>query len=370
MRQGKRESSRPLRVSLIVLCVAVLVGLSFWAGMQIRSGGQPAATPGAEPVFATAQRVEVGRTLTLTVRVEQPQTPVAANLMSGVLTSLPGEVSADVGTELYRVNDVPVRSVEGSVPFYREMSRESKGTDVLQLNNALVELGYLGEADDQFDAYTEAAVKQWQKDLGLQQTGIVAAGELVALPSLPAHLVLDGEKHRLGSVLSGGESIVMSPSATPSFHLVLSNTQVPLVPTGAPVRVLHADHAWPAITGEGKVQEDGSTHVALIAPDGGLVCQDQCGTLPAEAALTLVAEVVLVPKAEGIGIPQAALKQGPDGEYSVRQRSEGAVVSVPVSVISVQDGVAVVTGLEAGAQVEISGPEPGAGPPAPSVSPS
>ncbi|WP_406382401.1 peptidoglycan-binding protein [Streptomyces sp. NBC_01618] len=57
------------------------------------------------------------------------------------------------------------------------------GMDVKQFETNLSALGYSGfTVDDSYSSLTAAAVKRWQKDLGLSQTGRVGAGDVVYAP--------------------------------------------------------------------------------------------------------------------------------------------------------------------------------------------
>ncbi|MBP2474355.1 peptidoglycan hydrolase-like protein with peptidoglycan-binding domain [Crossiella equi] len=110
---------------------------------------------------------------------------VAANGPGGVLTGLP-----KVGDELKRgdtafeVNGKPVPLLYGDKPFWRKFeSGMDKGPDVRQLEQNLRALGYTGfTVDDKFDAKTAAALKKWQKKLGVEQSGALDPGAVVVQP--------------------------------------------------------------------------------------------------------------------------------------------------------------------------------------------
>ena len=55
-----------------------------------------------------------------------------------------------------------------------DLARGSSGEEVMSLQEMLFDMGYLSEeADGKFGANTEAAVKEYQKTAGLEETGIV-----------------------------------------------------------------------------------------------------------------------------------------------------------------------------------------------------
>ncbi|MEV0468763.1 peptidoglycan-binding domain-containing protein, partial [Streptomyces prunicolor] len=73
---------------------------------------------------------------------------------------------------MYRVDDDPVVLMYGAVPAYRALRTGEEGADVKELERNLKALGYGGfTVDDSFTDATADAVKEWQDDQGLDQTG-------------------------------------------------------------------------------------------------------------------------------------------------------------------------------------------------------
>jgi peptidoglycan hydrolase-like protein with peptidoglycan-binding domain len=110
---------------------------------------------------------------------------------SGVITDVvaAGETITQ-GDVLYRVNGDPVVVMYGDIPAYRtlrDLSDNMTGPDVLQLEEALVALGYdpdgLASVDDEFTDYTETMVERWQEDLGVEETGQVDLGNIIFIPA-------------------------------------------------------------------------------------------------------------------------------------------------------------------------------------------
>ncbi len=105
--------------------------------------------------------------------------------LAGTFTWLPG-VGAVVGRggTLFRLDNLPVVLMYGSVPAYRALKQGlSNGPDVAELNVNLVDLGFdpygAITQNDQFSEATAAAVRRWQKAEGLPQTGEVELGRVV-----------------------------------------------------------------------------------------------------------------------------------------------------------------------------------------------
>jgi multidrug efflux system membrane fusion protein len=108
--------------------------------------------------------------------------------LAGTFTWLPsvGAVIGRGGT-LWRIDDLPVALMYGSVPAYRALEQGvSDGPDVAELNENLIDLGYdpYGAItdDESFSEATAAAVKRWQKAEGLPETGEVQLGRVVFAP--------------------------------------------------------------------------------------------------------------------------------------------------------------------------------------------
>ncbi|MGO9319446.1 MAG: peptidoglycan-binding protein [Solirubrobacteraceae bacterium] len=108
--------------------------------------------------------------------------------LSGTFTWLPAVGSViGRGGALFRVDDLPVVLMYGSVPAYRTLKEGvSDGPDVAELNENLIDLGfgpYSAITDvDEFDGATAAAVRRWQKADGVQETGEVELGRIVFAP--------------------------------------------------------------------------------------------------------------------------------------------------------------------------------------------
>ncbi|HLV58596.1 MAG TPA: peptidoglycan-binding domain-containing protein, partial [Natronosporangium sp.] len=340
--------SRWIAGTVVVLALA---GAAYWAGRV--TVGSPVADPGeVRTVTYDVVEATVGRALSLNVTVEQPFVVVGYNGLPGTVTSVADTGEVDEGDVLYTVDTVPVRAVTGTVPFWRPLGPGDDGDDVAQLQRALMDLGYLaGEADGRFGSGTAEAVRAWQRDLGMEPTGTVRLGEVVAVPVLPARLKL-GEAIVPAARLAGGEPAVYAPTGEVSFALVVSDSQAGLIPPDATVTVEHEDRRWTAVLGESEFGEDGSVRFALTAPDGGVVCGDECASLPAEERVSLRGQVTIVPEVTGPSVPVGAVRTGPDGQAWVLM-ADGTRRTV--TVLGSSGGVAVVSGLTVGERVVVTG---------------
>ena len=352
--------SRRLWTILGSVCALLAVAAAaFWAGRVVALDSPTDTAQSEQPVTVTVSEQEVGRSFALNATVTQDRVPLASNLLAGVLTGVSDASEFTQGQTLYSVADVPVRAVAGSTPFYRPLSRGDQGADVQQLNQALSDLGYLWGVDDVFDVWTENAVKLWQTDLDQETTGQVALGELVAVDQLPASLFLDPEVARPGSVLQGSEVIVSRAAGSPSFVLELNDAQAQGIPSTASVDITHDDHTWPAVIAETTRDEDqGTTNLVLTAPDGGVVCAEECSSLPSSEKFYLPARVEVVAPERGPAVPVAALRTGADGTVSVIVvEADGTAEERAVSVRASMDGTAIVDGVTVGEVVQVLGGE-------------
>lgn len=139
---------------------------------------------------------------------------------SGVVTDVveAGD-TIEQGDVLYRVNGEPVVVMYGDVPAYRSLrdtSDNMTGDDVLQLEEALVALGYdpnsLASVDDEFTSYTATMVERWQDDLGVDDDGVVELGDVIFIPG-PGE-ILDVST-AVGQSVNAGQSVATVTSGQP-----------------------------------------------------------------------------------------------------------------------------------------------------------
>jgi peptidoglycan hydrolase-like protein with peptidoglycan-binding domain len=253
------------------------------------------------------------------------------------------------GQPLYSVDNRPVTLLYGDLPAWRRLAAGmSDGPDVRQLEQNLVALGHGTEAempvDDRFTAGTAAAVKRWQRSLGLEETGAVEPGQVVFLPGALRVAEVKVEK---GSPAPPGSPVLTGTSTTRVVQVDLDATKQALAKAGDKVDVKLPD---------GRVAPGSIASVGTVAQTKG----------QGESAKRVVAVTVsLDDPAMGGSLDQAPVKVG------ITSASRKGVLAVPVNAllalaeggygVRVMDGVAagrivrVEPGLFARGLVEVSG---------------
>jgi peptidoglycan hydrolase-like protein with peptidoglycan-binding domain len=172
-------------IALLLLAAAIVVVVSnpFATGSRGGSGNASASAVAKVTRRSLSSQTQVDGTLGYAGSYS------VVNQRFGTITWLPaiGHVIRQ-GQTLYRVDDSPVVLLYGSMPAYRDLRTGETGADVGQLNAALVALGYdsdgrLDPTSETFSWRTKAAVKKLQHDLGVPETGTLAPGAIVFLPT-------------------------------------------------------------------------------------------------------------------------------------------------------------------------------------------
>ena len=149
---------------------------------------------------------------------------------------------------LYRVDGYPVMLLKGSTPAYRTLAEgataaDVTGADVAQLNHDLVALGYVDRSDvdwasDEFGWGTKAGVEKLQEHLGLEQTGTLALGDVVFLPTAARVTAVSAT---LGG--SAGGPIMTATSTTRQVSVDLDASQQSEVTAGDHVTITLPDNS-------------------------------------------------------------------------------------------------------------------------------
>ncbi|WP_239453520.1 MULTISPECIES: peptidoglycan-binding domain-containing protein [Microbacterium] len=331
------------------------------AGGAVGWAAASVLTPAEDPMesssftYVAVKSGEVGSSLSLNTIAAWTPVPVGVNRAVGVVTEVVSAAGADVvqGSVLYRVDQQPVTIGQGAVPAYRSIGLDAEGADVGQLQRLLTAVGvYAGPDDGKAGQGTIAAVKRWQKALGVEQTGVIQVADVIFVPDLPTRVALDEKVIGRGLMVSGGEQTVRALPPAPEFTLPVTDAQAVMMPAGTRVEITSPDGSmWQAVAAEQiRDEQSGTVTVSLESPDGGAICGDQCGQVPVTGEARLVSTVVTVETVAGLVVPSAALVTAADGETAVID-DEGE--PRPVTVVTSARGMSIIEGVPAGTRVRV-----------------
>lgn len=186
---GPAEDRSRRRIRLAAIGAIVLAALTGGTVVLLQSGSHPhnAASTGVPPgdTTTTVERRTLVERSSVDGTLSYGGAQELYDRLAGTFTWLPvvGAVIGRGGT-LFRIDNLPVALMYGSVPAYRVLKEGvGDGPDVSELNVNLVDLGFdpYGAItdDDRFGEATAAAVRSWQKAEGLPQTGEVELGRVL-----------------------------------------------------------------------------------------------------------------------------------------------------------------------------------------------
>lgn len=275
---------------------------------------------------------------------------------SGTVTRLPEEGTVvRRGQVLYVVDGRPVRLFYGSTPAWRSLREGVEdGADVRQLEENLVAMGYDPEGDievdQEFDWATEAAIRRWQDDMGLEEDGVIDLGEIVFLPG-PRRI--EAHKTQVGALVTPGSEILETSAKRKVATFDLDVDQQDLVREGDRVEVELPD----GTTLRGKVSQ-----MRITSDSGGSEEDEATGSesedptiqvtvsLPPQAAARALSQtpvdvnVVARIKRDVLAVPVTALLALAEGGYAVEVRERGRTRLVAVTPGMYADGWVQISG--------------------------
>jgi peptidoglycan hydrolase-like protein with peptidoglycan-binding domain len=216
------------------------------------------------------------------------------------------------GHSLYDVNDKPAAFLlYGALPAWRDLTPGmTDGEDVRQLERNLRALGYdPGTVDDDWDYNTTAAVEDFQKDRGLDQTGTLKLGSI--LFRTEATRIAQG-KPAVGDTVSPGRPLADVSSTRRAITVKLDARRQRIAKVGEKVTVDMPDGS----TANGRISDVGTVATAA---------KDADPTIDVTVALS------------GRAARGTRLDQAPVGvNFAVEQRK--GVLAVPVKALVARQG--------------------------------
>jgi len=344
-RHGRRRAWRTAAVTVVVLAAAGATVVAT-LGLGGRHGGA-AARSTLPPATAEVVRTTLRQTTDVAGTLGYGDSRALAGRVAGVLTSVPAEGTVvRRGKALYTVDMNPVTLLYGTVPAYRGLAPGVTGADVREVEKNLRALGYTGfTVDDDYTDDTAAAVRAWQDDLGLAETGTVDPSRVLFAPGplrvgqVQAHA---GDQVGPGAPVfdyTGTARVVTVALPVEDQHLIRPERTVTVeLPDGSGVSGRVASVGTVAHQQTGNDGENGSATVDVTVT---LADQRSLGTLD-QAPVTV--HVVSAERRNVLAVPVAALLALREGGYGVQVVSGGG-----------SHVVAVETGMFANGQVEIAG---------------
>ncbi|MGW3497767.1 peptidoglycan-binding protein [Streptomyces sp. NPDC001020] len=338
------------RIAATTALFVVATGGAAAAGLGLGGGSSADESHDALP----PKTAEVTRQTLTDSRSEEGElgygsTITATSRLSGTLTELPhAGRKITRGQALYEVDERPVTLMYGSVPAYRALRTGTKGSDVKQLEKNLKALGYTGFAvDDEYTDSTAAAVEEWQKDRGLEETGTVEPGQVVFTSGSVRVDTLAAAK---GDQIAPGQKVLSYTGTTKVVTVELDTADQRLAEEGKKVTVRlpddtevegRIDQVSTVMEAAGSEQEEAKTKVEVVVALDGAKAQK---TADKYALAAVHVDFTAGRRENVLTVPVAALLALEEGGFGV-EVVKGSITSyVPVT-----------TGLFAGGRVEVSG---------------
>ncbi len=238
--------------------------------------------------------------------------------VSGVVTriALPAGATPRTLQALLKVSGKPIFAFVSSTPLYKTLSVDlSSGTQVANitvLQRALKDRGYYaGSISGTFNAKTQTALKAWQADHGVSQTGKVSTSQFVWVPQ---GAVLSAWQVDVGSQVSGQAAL-----ATVGFPQELV----------AQALITQADIASLKVGQKAQLTIDGYTGDAFTGTISHIDDQPASATSSAGSSSSTQYSITLRPK----GMPKLA-RSGMTGTLEVVIAQRKNVLLVPTSAVS------------------------------------
>ncbi|MEU6341309.1 hypothetical protein ABZ883_10235 [Streptomyces sp. NPDC046977] len=359
-RGARRRPGRRRAVAVVSALVAAAglaaAGYAVTSGTHAR-GDSPARTASAATTTVVRTDLSDSRTHRGVLGFGPGITVKGAG--TGTVTELPSTGSTvKRGRQLYAVDDRPVMVFYGSTPLFRTLDKPTlRGRDVTVVADNMEALGYdIGPrtnsgasgpytggslVDRTGDVYTRtlaAAVKRWQKRVGMTPTGRLEVGQIVVLPG-PV---------RVGAVTAQLGDPVAGPLMTVTRTTKAVSVPVPATDTDGITKGAHVTITLPdsreipgTVTAISQsVQGGGDSPVGENTPPT-LDVTVAPSVLPKYDTANVEVRFTSVARKHVLAVPVGALVALSGGGYAV-QRTDGGYL-------------AVTTGLYASGMVEVSG---------------
>lgn len=303
------------------------------------------------PATAEIARTDLVQSKTVDGHLDYAQRRTVKSPAEGTVTKAAEEGrTVTIGQRLYERNARPVILMYGPTPAFRAMKVGDRGPDVLQLERNLRDLGFGASlyVDTRYDKGTEAAVKKWQKSIGIENAdGRVSRGDVVFQPGAVRVVAADAA---LADQIGPETTVLTVASTKPVVRAQLEQTDAALTSKGTKVKVtLHSGKTVdgkvtgtvkpPVTEGSAESSNEGITvEVTLDGPRSALASEDLKATTSVKFVSESRRNVLAVP------VEAVVALRGENGGYGL-QIVQGHTTRM----------VQVTTGMTADGRIEVSG---------------
>jgi peptidoglycan hydrolase-like protein with peptidoglycan-binding domain len=328
----------------------VVVAVAAAAAAAVGFGGEDGSTAEADdlpPATAEVTRRTLIDAETLNGELGYGAETTLASRGNGTVTWLAGTgITVKRGGTLYRMDDERVVLLYGSLPAYRELRSGVEGADVKQFERNLRALGYDGfTVDDEYTSATADAVRDWQEDLGLPETGRVEPGRIAYAAG---EVRVDAHGAAVGDLVQPGAGVLTVTGTARVVTVTLDVDDQRLARKGSAVRLTmpEGDDVGGKVTKVETVIDDGGD-----APDAEpetkfevTIAVDKPAAVAGYDQASVEVDFTASERKDVLTVPVAALLALAEGGYGL-EIIEGSGSRI----------VAVQTGLFADGQVEVTG---------------
>jgi hypothetical protein len=347
------------------LLVVALAAGGAAVGIDHLLNSSPAATDGTDNGTATAlttvTRGPLSSQTNTSAVIAYTGTYTVVNKVGGTITTLPevGQV-IQPGRILYTVDGSPVVLLKGPTPAHRGLQEGMSGADVTELNADLVALGLatrarIDPASDYFSAATATALEHLQANLGVAQTGMLALGQAVFLPTAARITTVSAT---LGASIQPGATVLQATSTIRRVIVELDASLQAAVKIGDQATITLPDNS----TTPGTVTNVGTVATAASADasptvEVDITLDDPAATGSLDQAPVQVA-ITTARVDDALSVPVNALLALAGGGYAVEivdARGIHHLAPVNLGLFDDADGLVQVSGagLSAGRQVVV-----------------
>jgi peptidoglycan hydrolase-like protein with peptidoglycan-binding domain len=338
----------PMVAMLLVAIVAAVALFAPFGILELAEPSDPAADGTVGVVFDTASATV--QNLESTFETEDANIVFVGEItitdpQQGTIGWIVGtETTVEPGDVLYERDDQAVTLMTGSVPAWRTMQVDDVGQDVAQLEANLLALGYGTEAeftvDGTYTSATAAIVQRWQTDVGAEDTGSVAFGDVVFGPEQARVGVVSAA---VGDTTGAGAPLFTLSSTERQLNFTVDAELIGTIATGTSISARLPDRS----TVEG--------NIVAVAPAGSGISTvtaalntNNDAPLPQGDSIPVTVSWADVVADEAVTIPAGAILRLDGGHYAVQVVSDdGDTTLTPIEVgAKVGSAVQVVSGLE------------------------